>query len=87
MAGTIQVTLNPNTYTSLGSGPMLLNCATAIGIAASGTGAPVPTAAFTAIAPGDRPFSVPQAEVFYGIALTPILPGQPTPSVNISVST
>lgn len=87
MAGTIQVTLNPNSFTSLGSGPMLIRTPATIGIAASGSGTPLATAAFTALAPNDTPFSVPQAEVFYGIALVPIIQGQPGPTVSVSVTT
>lgn len=87
MAGTIQVSLIPTAYTLLGSGPMQISNSAPIGIAASGTGAPVANAAFTALAAGDRPHAIPQSEVFYGIALQQNQPGQPTVVVNVGVTT
>lgn len=84
MAGTIQVTLVPTAFTQLGSGPMLISNAVPIGIAASGTGTPLPNAAVTVISGGERPFSVPQAEVFYGILL---VPGFPAAAAGATINT
>lgn len=84
---TSTISVNPLTYTLLGSAPMLIRTASAIGLTGqAGTATPAATAAFTVLSGNDTPFSWPIAQNVFAIALGPTIPGQPSPVASVGVS-